>query len=155
MVEVTIRPVTRDALAHLAKHMRPADRQEVWAAGHRTPREALNRAVDLSRRAWLGYADGVPAAAWGVAPASLLGETGVPWLLGTEAIERHPVAFLRRCRGMLDDLSRDFLVLRNLVDTRNRSSIRWLGWLGFAIDPPIPHGPDRLPFHPFWRQADV
>ena len=148
-------PANRSALAHIAANMREADRAEVWAAGHRTPREALKRAMDLSAEAWLGYADNVPAVAWGVAPASLLGETGVPWLLGTEAIERHPLAFLRRCAGALDDLQRGFLVLRNLVDARNRLSIRWLGWLGFTIEPPIPHGPDRLPFHPFWRQADV
>lgn len=155
MVEVRIEPVTHAALVHVAANMRGADRAEVWAAGHRTPREALERAVDLSTLAWVGYGDGEPAAAWGVAPASLLGETGIPWLLGTDAIERHPAAFLRRCRGLLADMSRDFLVLRNLVDLRNRTSIRWLKWLGFTLEPPVPHGPDRLPFHPFWRQADV
>ena len=148
-------PVTRAALMQVADGMRKADRAEVWAAGHRTPREALERAVDMSTLAWLGTADGTPAVAYGVAPASLLGETGIPWLLGTDAIEHHPVTFLRRCRDALADMSRDFLVLRNLVDARNRLSIRWLGWLGFTIEPAVLHGPDRLPFHPFWRHADV
>ena len=155
MVEVSIGPVTRAGLAHVAAGMRPADRAEVWAAGHRTPHEALERAVGLSTVIRMGHADGEPGAIWGVGPASLLGETGVPWLLGTGLIERHAKLFLRGCPGALDDLQRDFVVLRNLVDARNRLSIRWLRWLGFTIEPAVPHGPDRLPFHPFWRQVDV
>ena len=79
----------------------------------------------------------------------------MPWLLGTDLVDRHAVPFLRNCRGALDEMQRGFLLLRNLIDSRNRLSIRWLIWLGFTLEPPVPHGPDRLPFHPFWRQVDV
>ena len=155
MVDIAIRPANPDALTHIARHMRVADRQEIWAAGHRTPIQALERAARLSNQVWVGCAAGEPGAVWGVAPASLLGETGIPWLLGTDLIERHAVAFLRGCRGALDDLQRGFLVLRNLVDARNGLALRWLRWLGFTIEPAVSHGPEGLPFHPFWRQVDV
>ena len=37
-----------------------------------------------------------------------------------------------------------------------RLSIRWLAWLGFAIDPPQPYGFLGLPFHRFhMERADV
>lgn len=155
MVEISVGPADRAALAYIAEHMREADRAEVWATGHRAPIQALERAAKMSSRVWVGTADGLPGAAWGVAPANLLGDTGVPWLLGTGLIERHAVAFLRGCDDALREMQQGFTVLRNLVDARNYASIRWLRWLGFTIEAPIPHGPDRLPFHPFWRQADV
>ena len=88
---------------------------------------------------------------FGAVPASLLGGVGVPWMVGTTALNRMrgQKALLRASRATIAGLSARYDVLANMVDARNGAAIRWLRWLGFDVLPPIPHGPDRLPFHPF------
>jgi hypothetical protein len=39
--------------------------------------------------------------------------------------------------------------LFNLVDARNKKSIRWLKRAGFLVHEPIVHGPHDMLFHPF------
>jgi len=72
-----------------------------------------------------------------VGDLNILAGVGAPWLLGTDAVERNYVAFLRGSVEWRDQLLRDYSTLRNFVDERNRVSIRWLRWLGFTISDPI------------------
>jgi hypothetical protein len=76
---------------------------------------------------------------------------GVPWLLGTGAIDRNRMAFLRRNRAYVAVMLDRFAFLSNHVDARNAESIGWLRWLGFTLGDAVPRGPFALPFHPFWR----
>ena len=154
MVEVRLAPVAPGHIDAVAAAMRPADRAEVWAAAHLTPMAAVSESVARSETAFTGLADGRPALIAGVGRASLLGATGVPWMLGTGLIERHPLAFLLHSRRVVADWRRNFARLVNRVDARNRAAVRWLAWLGFRIDPATPFGPEGLPFHPFIWSAD-
>lgn len=154
MADVTIRPATLEDAADLAPRLRAADRAEVWASHRATPIQALETSVRLScSDAWAGLADGALVCLWGVVPLSLVSRIGSPWLLASDDLERHQVAFLRRCRGMVDQMQAPYRLLTNHVDARNRLSIRWLRWMGFEIAPVAPWGPDGLPFHRFERRA--
>lgn len=153
MVDVVIRPATAADVADLAPRMRQADRNEVWASHRNLPDEALARSLRHSTHAWAGLADGRLVCLWGVCPASLISRVGVPWLLGSDEVETHQVAFLRRSRPALAEMLETYTVLTNWVDARNRVSMRWLRWLGFTLFPAQPFGPDRLPFHRFERRA--
>ena len=150
---VRIEPARPDHVALLAPVMRAADRQEVWASSRSTPAQALANGLAMSSRAWTVFFDGEVAAMWGVAPLALLSDTGAPWLLSSPAVDRHPVTFLRGSRALVDDIQDGYAVLRNYVDARYARSIRWLRWLGFTVEPPVPIGPEKLPFHPFERRA--
>jgi hypothetical protein len=149
MIAVTLRPARYADVAQLAPNVRAADAREIRAATGETPEAALARSLRLSDQAWAGLLDGTVACLFGVGPAALLARVGVPWLVGAEAMVRHPCAFLRRSRACLAHLFADYDVLTNFVDARNDAAIRWLGWLGFTFDDPAPYGPDRLPFYRF------
>lgn len=148
---VEIRPATvEDALALV---LRQADREEVEALTGRDAREALVESVVRSAAAWAGLANGELVCLFGVVPMSLVGVTGIPWLLGSDAVTRYGRPFLRRNRAYLREMLREFPVLRNVVDARNTVSIRWLEWLGFTLGTPQPMGVCGLPFIPFEMSA--
>jgi hypothetical protein len=140
-------------LDHIAQHMRAADREEVWASGRWSPPSALRASAALSSMIRVGTVDGVPACVFGVSPASLLLGKGTPWLLGTDLVEAHAVAFLRRNKPVVAEMLARYPYLSNRVDARNIQSIRWLKWLGFTFYPAEPFGPDGRAFHLFDMRA--
>ena len=90
---------------------------------------------------------------FGVAPVSVLGGVGSPWLIGTGAIADVSRQFVRECRGYVDQMHNVYPELVNFVDTRNAASIRWLRWLGFEIQDPVEFGINGEMFHPFRKVA--
>lgn len=147
MTSVEIRPATfRDALT-LA--LRRADREEAEALTGRHPREVLVESVERSTYAWAGLANGELVCLFGVVPLTLIGITGTPWLVGSDAVCAYSRPFLRRNRAFVRAMLREYPVLRNVVDARNTVSIRWLTWLRFTFGEPAPMGAQGLPFIPF------
>lgn len=138
----------------MAPRLRPADVAEVRASSGRTPRDALLASLRRSTQAWTGFVDDAPACIWGVGPLSLACGRGCPWLLGTAQVEQHPREFLRQSRVFLREMLATYGELENVVDARNRRSLRWLAWLGFTIAPAKPHGFLGLPFHAFRMRRD-
>ena len=146
-------PATDVHAIELAPRMRAADVREIEAVNGATPLEALRTSLARSTEAWAGTVDKEVACIFGVGPLSLLGGEGCPWLLGSDLVERKALAFARRNRAMVARWLQTFPVLRNVVDARNTRAICWLGWLGFVLQPSVPYGIARLPFHPFARSA--
>jgi len=148
---VEIRPATvADAQALV---LRRADLEEIEALTGRDPRDVLVESVERSASAWAGLADGELVCLFGVVPMTLVGVTGVPWLLGSDAVCAYSRPFLRRNRSYVREMLREFPVLTNVVDARNAVSIRWLRWLGFRMGQPTPMGVRGLPFIPFEMRA--
>ncbi len=145
---IEIRPATLDDARALV--LRRADREEIDALTGGDPQEALAESVARSASAWAGRADGALVCLFGVVPA---GVTGIPWLLGSDAVAAYGRLFLRRNRAYVRAMLRDFPVLANVVDARNAVSIRWLRWLGFTLGTPQPMGVRGLPFIPFEMRA--
>lgn len=142
-----------DATA-LAADMREADRAEALAVTGYAPLHAATRSIRVSwPHVWAGSVDGELLAVFGVRSAGLLSDTGVPWLLSTNAVDRHWRPFLRFSRVLLANWSEAFPVLENWVDARHDVAIRWLDWLGFEIEAPRPYGVYGLPFHRFTMEA--
>ncbi len=148
MARVEVAAARLEHIAPVAAGMRAADRDEAWAASLTIPDEALRRSLAVSRLAWAGLEDGRPFCLFGAA-ASPWPRIGVPWLLGTDGVERNATAFLRRNRPLIARMLAEFEILRNAVDARNTVSIRWLIRLGFTLHPARPLGPLGLSFHPF------
>lgn len=120
----------------------------------RDSREVVIESVERSAMAWAGLADGQLVCLFGVVPLSLVGVTGVPWLLGSDAVCSYSRQFLRRNRAYVALMLREYPLLANVVDARNDVSIRWLGWLGFTFGRPQPMGARGLPFIPFKMEAE-
>jgi hypothetical protein len=132
-VRAEVREARGEDIPALAATMRPADVAEVAAAVGLGPEAALRASLAASTRAWTGLIDDVPVVMFGVGPASILSGLGRPWMLAAEALERHPVTFLRRCRPCVAAMLAVYPSLGNYVDDRNTVSKRWLGWLGFRL----------------------
>ncbi len=145
----SVAPVTQEHVTAAAMDMRPADRAEVWALAHLTPLRALEVSVKGSNRPWAGlYGDDV-LCLFGVSEMTLISRVGVPWMLSTHNMAKHVQAVGRTSLRYIRQLRREYDWLENYVDARHELSIKWLEWMGFTLEPALPFGIDRLPFHRF------
>lgn len=139
MVQIEVVPARASHLRRLAAVMRQADRDEVFAASGRSPLSALSLSFRKSTICMVALFDGQPEVIFGAGDLSILTRLGAPWMLGSDAIERHRVEFLRGSVHWRGQLLRRYDVLRNIVDCRNKTAIRWLRWLGFQFGEPFDH----------------
>ena len=150
MTEYRVVPATEEYIDELAYTMRQDDVNELWAAYHMKPSEALHTMLKASRDTILtGLADGRVVCMFGTCRVCAMGVTGYPWLLGAEELPKHAKAFLRLNKDYIEYVREEFDNLVNYVDVRNKQAIRWLKWLGFTLHNPAPFGWDQLPFHKF------
>ena len=133
----------------LAINMCKRDCDECWAAGHRTPRQAITESLAATPDAKVGLYKGRIVCMYGIAEISILSNIGIPWLLGTDEIEDHSKYFLRQNRYYMNQIKKKYAFMFNFVDARNTVAIRWLKWLGFSVYGAKPFGPDDMPFHRF------
>lgn len=133
----------------LAPKVRKADQDEIYAAFGVDVVTGLQMSFDLSTHAWSGEIDGELICLFGVGPRSILTGNGSPWLIGSDEIEKHSRLFLRNCRPIVQDMLNSYPTLTNWIDARNKTSIRWLRWLGFEIHQARPWGYLQMPFHKF------
>lgn len=130
--------------------MRPLDRQELIAASGGDLVYTLEQSIHISFgcAAAFNTRDDL-LCLLGVAPVDLMGDLGVIWLVGTTALDRHPLDMHRNALRYIRHVRQFYPRLFNYVDARNAPSIRWLSRLGFTIDPPVPFGVQGRPFHRF------
>ena len=150
---ITMLPATEDDARELAPLLRAEDRAEIDALSGREPAELLVESVAASWEATTYRADGALICIGGVAPLSLIGSTGIPWLMGTDLVPVHRKAFMRHSREAIPRWLARFPILRNVVDARHGPAIRWLRWLGFRFGDPVVMGVAGLPFLPFQMEA--
>lgn len=137
----------------IAAGMREADIREVWASDRWRPKEALEKSLLYSAQAWTCLIEDAPAFMWGVSrKGSVFSETGVPWLLGTDAIYRVSREFLKQSRSYIEKMHEHCPYLENHVHAGNKLSIRWLKWCGFTIES-VPVFINQEAFFRFWRKS--
>jgi hypothetical protein len=132
----------------LCPRVREADIEEFHATGM-TVDAVLSDGLKVSTYAWAGLIDGEVACIFGVASPSVLSGEGVPWMVGSDLLDLHAHAFLRRSRRVVSHMLSLYDHLENYVDSRNTRAVHWLRWLGFTLHAPEPHGPQGVPFHRF------
>lgn len=141
---VTLERATEAHARELAPRIRREDALEVLASSRQSPLEALLEGLEVSAPAYAVRFDGELGLLGGVAP----GRPGVghPWMLTSDLVERHRVAFVQVVRDCLDAWLERFPVLENAVDARYERALRWARRAGFQVDPPAPFGAEGLPF---------
>lgn len=141
-------PVNEEDVNYLIRNLREADIEEVKASHGVHPGILLG--LMRPDEATIGKADGVPVCVYGVAPKTLISNGGgTVWMMATDQLFKHKLAFLRRNRKWIKEKLKEFGTLDNHVDARNKTSISWLRWLGFNIEEAKPYGVMQLPFHRF------
>lgn len=154
MAKVTLVKPCEVDLIYLAQHLRTTDLAEL-AATHGAELDVLRclrTAVSASEQAWVAVTVwGEPVAVFGIAPVSLLGGIGCPWMLGTDAVDGYAREVVTLSRRHVAQWSRRYPLLFNYVDARNLRSIQWLRRTGFVIGQAEPYGLHGEPFHRFER----
>ncbi len=152
---IVYRPPEPSDITHIAARMRRQDVAELAALGLE-PAAALERSVRASVLCWTATVDGEPALITGAAPlATLLGDIGAPWLLGTDLVTQQQRAFMRLAPVYIDAMLSTFSHLLNFVHAENTASVRWLKRMQFQLHPAQPFGPKGAHFHPFERRRHV
>lgn len=126
-------PATSEHIAHIAAHIRPADKAELAEIWRQSPVVALVDSLNQSTHAWTGLVDDEPICMFGVASGGILGDVGRPWMIGTTKLDKYAVIFLRRCKGCVELMQSEYSTLINMVAADNELAIRWLKWLGFEM----------------------
>jgi len=117
----------------IAERMRAADKKELLAYGY-TPEASMKNSLNGAVGAWTGLIDGVPVCMFGVNPTSALTpHRGVPWMMGTESLDRHAILFLKRCKPQVEMMQAHFQLLENWIAEDNTVAVSWLKWLGFTL----------------------
>jgi hypothetical protein len=142
---------TPAGVAHIAQHLRQADRDEVHAAtGSHAFDAVLHACVSVSDDTLMATApDGEPLGLFGVVTVSLLSNRGSPWMLCTDGAQLHQRALVRGGRAYAVAMLEQYGHLENHVDVRNVRAVAWLQRCGFTIHDPVPYGPLGMLFHPF------
>lgn len=150
-ITAEMREANHDDALHISMNARPDDISEIWASHNMRPLHAIEFGMNHGV-AFTGLADGEPVVVWGVIRQSYVPNMGIPWMIASAALDRNDVAiaFLRRCREPLLEFLSEYDMLVNYVDTKNVRAIKWLKYMGFAVeDTPKPYGALKLPFHRF------
>jgi len=149
MIDARIVPATADHIAEMLPRVRQADIEEFLAINGSTPEQVLLTGLKISTFACAGLINGRVVTIFGVAPGSMIGGTGTPWLVGTDDLEHYQRTFLRRCRNVVNAMLSVYPYLENYVDERNHVAKAWLHWLGFRLEDAAPFGIEGLNFHRF------
>ena len=117
----------------LANNMREVDRIECEALG-RKPKDALRLSIRTSLYALTALdLQGRPLCMFGVCPNGLLTGTGVPWLLGTDALFDHATDLMRAGPRVLAWFFETFDEMGNVVARQNVKAIALLRHWGAEI----------------------
>lgn len=149
MIKAQIVPATQAHIEEILPRVRQADIDEFKASGGWDARRVLECGLRTSTFCCAGLINGRVITIFGVAPGSIIGGTGLPWLVGTNDLEKYQRTFLRRCRKVVHAMLTVYPYLENYVDERNHVAKTWLKWLGFELDSAAPFGVNGLLFHRF------
>lgn len=130
---IRIVPATAGHVDELHAGMREQDLREVYAvSGHLSAHEMRQHLLQNESYAALD-ASGRLICIFGCGPAPARDSVGVPWMLGTDRLDRHIFSMCRQARAFIDKWHAQYEVLTNATDVENRKVILWLRWLGFKM----------------------
>jgi len=120
-------------ISHVLGRIRKSDWEESYALTGKDPDDELIESWLASPFRWSIIYKRRIVGVMGLLPVSTLGPYASPWLVATEEIESAGVAFTRKARALVRDMLNYYPVLFNVVDCRNKKSIRWLELIGFKM----------------------
>ena len=138
MTIYSIVPAEPSHVMELLPNLREADRIEGEIATGLTAEEALLTSVRMSYEAIAAYADDRFVMLAGVAPVSITSSLARPWLVGTDELPKHAFKLCKENRRYVRKWLTWFSILENWVDAENTTALKWLKWLGFELEEPVP-----------------
>ncbi len=122
----------RDAI-NLAPRLRPIDRLEVEATG-RTAEASLLSAFNMpNTKVLAGKAGDKVVFMCGASQCLQNPANGVIWMLTSDLAEHYKKDILKLSKPTIEELSKGYKNVYNIIHKNNRTSIRWLEWCGFDV----------------------
>lgn len=134
MRRASVRQTVASDLFPIAEQMRREDVDEIWASHRHKPLQSLKAGFERGDQCWTIVFDGEPIGMFGVGRATLMSDRGIPWLLATDKLVEIQVIFLKSCKKHVQNMKIGYNILENYVSIHNKTSLRWLKWLGFTIE---------------------
>jgi len=103
---------------------------------HQDPEAMIAQEVATSFMVFAGVVDGEVIALGGVKCAGLLSDEAYAWLICSERVAEFPIAFARSVLKVFALVRRRFKTIWGLVAADFPSSVHWLEWMGFTVEPP-------------------
>lgn len=133
----------------LADNLRLDDINEIWKSHHVAPETALFEGFTNSVMCFTVERNEKAIAMFGIIPMTILGNTGIVWLLASPELEMIQKTFLRHSKHFIGIMLGCYPILINWVDVENRQSVKWLRWCGAQFGPVMPYGIEGQPFQFF------
>lgn len=134
----------------IARNMRQADIEEIWASDNYTPLEALMSSWKLSKYSVVITINDEPCVMMGLVVRDMLSGNGIPWMLGTDTALKFKKKFFTEVPEVMNQMLNVCPRLYNYVHCKNTASIKWLKWIGFTLCDPEPYGREKELFHKFY-----
>lgn len=149
-------PATRQHAEAVAAGLADEDALELSSGGCPDALTGILSSMTASAAplAWLAP-DGQPLCVYGVVPTTLLPPIGQPWMLAHRDLPKHGRPFLRESRQWTAQQQAQYDWLFNYVGSWHTRSVRWLGWLGFTIEPAISVQHATGLWHKVWWAKDT
>ena len=115
----------------LAKRLRSADKDEIYATQGIGPNEALEICVTNSTACWTVLNAEEPIAMFGY--LHIDDDTAQVWMLGSDELTQNKNWFVRESKRWICEFQKKYKVLFNYIDARNELHIKWIDRMGFNI----------------------
>lgn len=135
----TFRYPTESDIVYLAEHLRRSDINDLRVVGWDNIEAAVRYSIKSSDPGYcfVVLIDDLPLCVFGCCSDSLLSNSGIPWLLGTDEMMKYRKSVTAKTRLVLKHFLERWDYLSNCADARNRSTLRWLKTVGFKIGKPF------------------
>lgn len=130
-----VKDTTEAHIEHVAKNARQSDIEEMETFFTEMDMVSMLRgSVKVSDASFTWMIDGEPAAICGICRGNDGGETaGIPWMIGTELLERNPKVLIKASRMFFDLWLLEHGKLTNFVPSNSHKTINYLEHLGFSV----------------------
>ena len=152
-----VRLAAREDAISLAPRLRKEDVEEIAHGSGLKPEAALRYALQVSNIAYAVIYESRVVALFGVSQELHWNDgvgIGYPWMLASPDIRRIRKSFLRECSIYVQSWLKVHGKLEGMVWAKNTVHTQWLKWLGFSLDPAIPHGINNEPFQRFYMEEN-
>lgn len=126
---MNIRTATPLDCVQVGLRLRDEDRGEIFAScGDCEVIDVLAAQIEADSDAQAVYYDGRPAALVGCA-------NGIPWMLGTDELTKHPRMTIALARGYVDHWLSLYGRLHNVIWSGSERNLAFVRFLGFTVEP--------------------
>lgn len=140
---------TKEDVRHVMYNLRKEDFQEGFALRGFDFRPWMVENFSRGTTYVMLTRDNQPGGLCGIDPMD--DGTGLIWMVGTDRLVEHQIEFLKHSKTWINEASRPYRAVGNLVHAKNEVHLKWLRWCGFTFLRKIKAGPFNEEFYEFIR----